>query len=78
MVNVGRNDRRIDAQRRDGIIRSAAARKQTSEALTGSLSLQRAFRTPPTEGRASWGIEQELRPSKQNRAKMWIGAEPLR
>ena len=27
-------------------------------------SLQRAFRNPPTDGRARWDIEQELRPSK--------------
>jgi hypothetical protein len=27
-------------------------------------SLQRAFFDPPTDGRALWGIEQELRPSK--------------
>src|SRR5262249_25910922 len=27
-------------------------------------SLQRAFFDPPTEDRAHWGIEQELRPSK--------------
>ena len=26
--------------------------------------LQRAFRDPPTDGRAHWDIEQELRPSK--------------
>jgi len=26
--------------------------------------LQRAFRNPPTDGRAHWDIEQELRPSK--------------
>jgi hypothetical protein len=27
-------------------------------------SLQRAFRSPPTDHRASWDIEQELRPTK--------------
>src|SRR5215470_16459227 len=27
-------------------------------------SLQRAFRDPPSDGRAHWDIEQELRPSK--------------
>jgi len=27
-------------------------------------SLQRSFRDPPTDHRASWGIEQELGPSK--------------
>lgn len=27
-------------------------------------SLQRCFRVPPSDGRAQWGIEQELRPSK--------------
>jgi hypothetical protein len=27
-------------------------------------SLQRSFRTPPSDGRALWDIEQELRPSK--------------
>jgi len=45
-----------------------AFRRAAEDALTRvpcwGAGLQRAFRNPPTDGRAHWDIEQELRPSK--------------